>query len=45
MNRATLQHELFSSDMGCLVIPENADLNDYTTAGIYYSAYNATVST
>ena len=45
ISRATLQHELFTAGAGCSSIPANADLNDYTTPGVYYCSYNATVST
>lgn len=45
ISRATLQHELFTAGAGCSSIPANADLNDYTTPGVYYSPANATVST
>lgn len=44
-SRATLQHELLTAGAGCTSIPANADLNDYTTPGVYYCSYNVTVAT
>ena len=43
--RSALTQQLFSGGKGCVAIPENSDLNDYTTPGLYYCPANATVQT
>lgn len=45
ISRAALTQQLFSGGKGCVAIPENSDLNDYTTPGLYYCPANATVRT
>ena len=45
MSRAALTQQLFSGYKGCESIPENSDLNDYTTPGLYFCPANATVQT
>ena len=45
ISRAALTQQLFAGGKGCAAIPENSDLNDYTTPGLYYCPANVTVQT
>ena len=45
LSRAALTQQLFTVNAGCVHIPENSDLNDYTTPGLYSCWANATVAT
>ena len=45
ISRAALTQQLFTVNRGCVHIPENSDLNDYTTPGLYSCWANATVAT
>ena len=45
IGRSELTQQLFSGYKGCESIPENSDLNDYTTPGLYFCPANVTVQT
>ena len=45
ISRAALTQQLFAGYKGCVAIPENSDLDDYTTPGLYFCPANATVAT
>ena len=45
VSRAALTQQLFAGYKGCVAIPENSDLDDYTTPGLYFCPANATVAT
>ena len=45
ISRAALTQQLFTVNRGCVHIPENSDLNDYTAPGLYSCWANATVAT
>ena len=45
ISRSALTQQLFSGYKGCELIPDNSDLNDYTTPGLYFCPANATVQT